>query len=235
MDRVQDFTDTLRQYFSAGALQSVPKNTPIVTQNKLQKSVYFVRSGYVRVYSTNNRGEQYTHILYGAGEIFPLTWLTKQQLIATVYESLTDTEVHSLPLDQVNHDLINQNGLSLAFLRQSVEQYRIYAMRLDNLEYKYASERLAYCLILLANRFGERSGEAVTIVPPMTHQMLATSLNLSRESVSREMEKLLRHELVRYNAARQIILTNMQELANQLHVPLHQGLSSEDINTVVNL
>ena len=226
----QNFVGVLRSYFSKGTLETYRKGSRVLLSNADQKVVYFIRSGYVRIYSTTARKEEYTHIIYGQNELFPLTWLSKQDKTSATYQALTDVEVYAVPLSKVSNDLENKADLTLAMLRQAVEQYRIYSMRVDNLEYKYASERLAYRLIMLANRFGEYSGKTVTIVPPMTHQLLASSLNLSRESVSREIEKLARRDLVRYNAQHQIILPSVEELAKQLHLPMHQGLTSEHTN-----
>ena len=226
MDHAEDHITRVRNYFRNGQQQSIPKHTQILLIDEDRpRAMYYIGSGYVRVYSVNSRKEQYTHIIYGPGEIFPLTWLTKQTRSNVLYGALTDCEIYCVELDSFNRDLQKDNGLSYGMLQQAIEQYRLYTMRVDNLEYKYASERLAYRLILLSNRFGERSGDAITIMPPLTHQLLGSSLNLSRESVSREMEKLVRKGLVRYNQARQIVIPDIQSLSKELRVPLDQGLS----------
>src|SRR4051812_29692637 len=133
MHHNQDFTDELHAYFANGLLQHYPKNTLIVGDNEQQKIVYFIKSGYVRVHADNGRGEEYTHIVYGAGEIFPLIWLTRQQNSANFCRTLTETELYAVPLETFNHDLIEKKGFANAMLRQAVEQYRIYAMRVANL------------------------------------------------------------------------------------------------------
>lgn len=196
--------------------------------------MFYILSGYIRIYSLNARNDQYTHIIYGPGEIFPLTWLTQQERTSVFYEAMTDAEIRSVSLEQFNADLKEVPKLAYSMLQQSVEQYRLYAMRVVNLEYKYASERLAYGLILLANRFGLAEGKRVTIIPPMTHQLLGSTLNLSRESISREMEKLMRRGLVCYDKSRQIVIEDIQALSQQCHVPLYQGLPTFPAANTIN-
>jgi len=221
-----NYTDTLGAYFSQGILTSHSKCSTILDINRKKESLYYIKSGYMRIYSLNRRNEQYSHIFYGPNELFPVSWLTDQEQTNAVYEALTDCEIYAINIAQLNADTAKDPVLAQALLKQVAEQYRIYTQRVDNLEYKYASERLAYRLILLANRFGERHGHEITILPPMTHQLIGSSLNLSRESVSREMEKLVRLNLVRYNSKRQITICDIVELANKMHVPYTQGLPS---------
>jgi CRP/FNR family transcriptional regulator, cyclic AMP receptor protein len=218
----QDFATVLRDYFMQGSPESYAKGSIIIGAEDTPTDMYFIKSGAARFY-TNDRGDEFTHIIYAPGEVFPLYILAQDRQQLSTCEALLPTEVLRIPLHQFNQDLADNNALATAMLRQTVEQYRIYAMRVANLEYKYASERLAYRLILLSNRFGRQSGKEVTINLPMTHQLLATALNLSRESVSREMEKLMRRGLVRYNSDRQIVLTDRTALSEQLRFPLDPG------------
>jgi CRP/FNR family transcriptional regulator, cyclic AMP receptor protein len=221
-------TDILREYFSKGKLTKHTKCSTILDVDQPKESLYFIKCGYMRIYSLNRRNEQYSHIFYGPNELFPISWLTDQERTNALYEALTDCEIYAVNIEQLHKDAESNPALAQALLKQVAEQYRIYTQRVDNLEYKYASERLAYRLILLANRFGEKHGSEITIQPPMTHQLIGTSLNLSRESVSREMEKLVRLGYIRYNSQRQIIICNIVEMAQKMHVPYTQGMPSSN-------
>jgi len=221
----QDFARILRDYFAQGTLRTYAKNDLVMAQHETPTDMFYIKSGAVRIY-TNERGDEFTQVIYAPGEVFPLYWLTQDRQQSSICETLMPTELLSMPLSQLDTDLATNIDLATTMLRQTAEQYRIYAMRVANLEYKYASQRLAYRLILLANRFGKHDGREVIITLPMTHQLLATALNLSRESVSREMEKLMQRQLVRYNESRRIVLTDIKALSAQLRVPLVPSMSS---------
>jgi CRP-like cAMP-binding protein len=108
-----------------------------------------------------------------------------------------------------------------AVLVKTVKQFTIYADRIDNLEYKYARERVVYRLLFLASRFGEKQADgSYVLTAPISQQVIASSINLSRESVSREFDRLQRHELVEFNNERCIVVKNVQHLCNELKSPV---------------
>jgi CRP/FNR family transcriptional regulator len=90
--------------------------------------------------------------------------------------------------------------------------YRIHSERILNLEYRSVRERLISFLITMSNRFGKKTPEGLLINVPLRHQDIASSINASRETTTRELTALERKEL----------LTNRQSLItlvdlNKLH------------------
>jgi len=216
---MKNYVNDMRDYFRGGTHQHYRKGQLVEVNSSLNEQTYYVSSGFMRLFASNNRGEQYTHIIYGPGDIYPISWMVDIPLRAVSADALTPVELYSLPAADIARQVQADINLACGLLQQTIEQYRHYASRVDNLEFKYASERLGYRLLSLAHRFGEQSGTSVTILPPLTHQIIGSSINLSRESVSREIKKLLRRDLIRYNAARQIIIPDPQALANYLQLP----------------
>jgi CRP/FNR family transcriptional regulator, cyclic AMP receptor protein len=81
-------------------------------------------------------------------------------------------------------------------LSMTVEMYRIHSERIINLEYRSVRERLISFLLTMAARFGKRSDGGVLIKVPLRHQDIASSINSSRETTSREMIALERKGLL---------------------------------------
>jgi CRP-like cAMP-binding protein len=102
---------------------------------------------------------------------------------------------------------------------QLASQLQVFVDRLDNLEYKKASERVAYSLLFLASRFGVRQGLKVRIAAPITHTLLADSINLARESVSRELKKLENDRFV-IHKDHQFIIEDVDGLTQSLTQPV---------------
>ncbi len=103
--------------------------------------------------------------------------------------------------------------LSNAFGTQLARQFKIYAERVDNLEYKKANERIAYRLLFLASRFGVKNKDTIVIDAPITHELFANSINLARESVSREMGRLTEKGIIA-KVDHRIIITDLAALKN---------------------
>jgi CRP/FNR family transcriptional regulator len=96
-------------------------------------------------------------------------------------------------------------------LSMTVEMYRIHSERIINLEYRSVRERLISFLLTMAQRFGKSSKDGVTINVPLRHQDIASSINSSRETTSREMIALERKGLL-VNRQTYITLINVEEL-----------------------
>src|SRR5207253_3969097 len=76
------------------------------------------------------------------------------------------------------------------------EMYRIHSERIINLEYRTVRERAISFLLTMTNRFGKPVDEGVMIDVPLRHQDIASSINASRETTSRELGRLEREKLI---------------------------------------
>ncbi|HET7827380.1 MAG TPA: Crp/Fnr family transcriptional regulator, partial [Candidatus Saccharimonadales bacterium] len=104
-------------------------------------------------------------------------------------------------------------------LKCLAEQFQVYADRLDNLEYKSAYEKVVYRLLFLAARFGQAGPDGVIIKAPITHELIAESVNLARESVSRQIEKLEKKGLIIYRQG-QIIIKDVTAVSQEFSEPI---------------
>lgn len=205
-------------FFESGKPLRFNRGNIILNGHDEPQGVYCIARGYVKVYSISDEGEEYVHIIYKAGEIFPLIWALKGVRRKVFYESLGDSALWRLPLDKFLP--LTRQDLQLAALvtDQLAEQFRIYADRVDNLEYKRSKERLVYRLLFMAARFGTRRGNTVEFEDIFTQQVIAGSINMVRESVTREFEKLQAKGLVSYKS-RRIIITDLVGLSKEMSDP----------------
>lgn len=212
--------DELAKFFTTNGKQIVYANGELILRaDDEPQGAYYIVSGFVKVYSINSQGEEYVHIIYGDGEIFPMVWILRKISRSVFYEALGSVTILRAPSEALVKRL-EQDKIASSFLNQVVDQFSVYSDRVDNLEYKYARERLVYRLLFLAGRFGEQTGNSVIIAVPLTQQMIGGSINLSRESVGRELERLERKGLVEYNKQRRIVINDIAELTKELKDPI---------------
>jgi len=93
---------------------------------------------------------------------------------------------------------VHQNTtLLLPMLEMTVEMYRLHSEHILNLEYRTVRERLISFLLNTADRFGELGEKgSILINVPLRQQDIASSINSSRETTSRELVRLERLGLV---------------------------------------
>lgn len=221
--------DSLVKFFKVGIERSFAAGE-VILYGEEPTGVIYIKEGYVAVYSISDEGHRYLHVIYKPGEIFPLIWVFKNLHRRVFYEAVTAVSVLEMPKN--NFLNLVQRNLSAAneVLAQLAEQFSIYADRLDNLQYKSAKERLVYRLLFLASRFGEQQGSKIIIKAPVTHELIAQSVNLVRETVSREIEELEKQNIISRHRSH-IVINDITELARQFSEPVSLdlwGLSAQN-------
>src|SRR5665213_2824707 len=135
MDTKNNSYSKLIDGFRQGRLLTYRKGEIILRAAEEPSGVYCISQGFVRVYSITDQGEENTHIIYQAGEVFPLIWVFNDISRNVFYESLGPSKLWRLPKAEVLHLARTSHNISYPLLHQAVNQFNIFADRLDNLEY----------------------------------------------------------------------------------------------------
>jgi CRP-like cAMP-binding protein len=86
--------------------------------------------------------------------------------------------------------------LTQEILNQVVNVVAVYTQRIQILEFRSARGRVIAELLFFAGRFGKVNGNQVVINAPITHQDIADSINMNRETASRALELLIEEKLI---------------------------------------
>lgn len=210
----QKYKDALDAVFSKGPILSYAKGQKILGLDDNPDGLYRIQSGAVKVYAVNAQGNQYVHIIYGVGELFPLPWILYKQRRKVIYEALLPTTLQLIDRDVFIAHMHDTTDFAVATFAQVVQQFNIYADRVDNLEYKYASERLAYRLLFLTRRFGVKRQDS-WVLPGISQFEVANSINVTRETVSREFDKFRKRGMVDMEG-KEIVIKDVVKLAAEV-------------------
>lgn len=208
--------NTVKSLFKLGRTINIKKGSQVLGPGKPPEGVYYIVAGFVRFYSITEQGDENVLVILGPGEIFPFVYAYLGVQSETFADAITDSKIQCIPRDRYT-DFSKSNpkgGYALAW--QMAKQTRVFNGRLENLEYKRASERVAFRLLFLAERFGTRSGSDIYIEVPITQGLLAQTINLTRESVSREISKLERKGVISRRGLH-IVLKDTDYLKKQLN------------------
>jgi CRP/FNR family cyclic AMP-dependent transcriptional regulator len=217
-----DAAELIQKLFANGQRFELAKDEIVIRPGDDPSHLYRIETGFVKVYFINREGEEYLHLIYGAGEIFPLAWIVNRVRRNVFYETITPSVIMRISREEFMEKTATDPEMGFAVMQQAISQFNIYLDRIDNLEYKYARERLVYRLLFLAGRFGKKEG-SVFIVPYFTQQDLASSINLSRESAVRELNKLKNKGLIEYSST-SIVLKDIVALSHEINGGLSPNL-----------
>lgn len=202
----------LFDYFHTGRKVVYQKGEIILRAGDEPTGVYLVETGYIKAYSLSKEGTEHTHIAYHPGEIFPVMWLMVDAVRNVYYQVIAETTVWIVPKSELKEFISQNNRMAMALLEQTTDMFRLYAGRIDNLMYSNSYERTAYRLLSLLDRMGKQVDGEWLIRAPVTHQDIAGSVNLTRETVSRAMERMKRKGFIAYDDSRRIVIKDIPGL-----------------------
>lgn len=189
--------ESIVAHFSDGLVMHFSKEETIINGLNEPEGVYLIKEGFVKAYSVSHAGHGNLLLIHEAGEFIPLPWaLDGAHTTGLFYEAMTDVTVIRASKDKLRSDMGNNTWLSQEVLKQAVNIITVYTQRIQTLEFRSARERVIAELIYLAERFGESRGKEILINAPITHQNIADSINMSRETASRALELLFEEGLM---------------------------------------
>ena len=192
--------------FKRGTELTYNKNEYIIRPGESPNYVYYINDGLVKAFNISKYGEENLLIIRKPREIFPLIWAITGRGRSIIYQALTPTKVYRVTREDFNNFLKENTDALYPFIDLITDQYRIHSERILNLEYRSVRERLASFLLTMAFRFGKDSSKGIIIDVPLKQQDIASSINASRETTSRELGILERKGLIKNSQGRLIII-----------------------------
>lgn len=189
--------ESIVAYFSDGHTMHYSKDETVIDGLNEPEGVYLIKKGFVKAYSLSESGDANLLLIHDSGEIIPLPWaLDGAHTTGLYYVAMGPVTILRTSKDRLRTAMGNNGWLSQEVLRQAVNTVTIYTKRIQTLEFRSARGRIIAELLNLAERFGRVRDGHVYIHAPITHQDLADSINMSRETASRSLEKLFQEKLI---------------------------------------
>lgn len=209
---IQQTEELLEVFRRQGSRYTYKKGEFIIRPGEVPSGVFYIESGLVKAYDITKYGEENLLIIRREGEVFPLIWGITGQERQVIYEAIAPAAVWEITR-QCFLEYITAKPEALApLLDMTLEMYRIHSERILNLEYRSVRERLISFLLTMSHRFGKKTTEGLLINVPLRHQDIASSINSSRETTTRELAALERKELLSTSQS----LITLKDL-NKLH------------------
>jgi CRP/FNR family cyclic AMP-dependent transcriptional regulator len=162
-------------------------NRTVFQQGKPADSLFYLRSGKVKVVVKSEQGKEAIVALVGAGEFFGEGCLAGQPLRVASAVALSDctlARIEKLVMVRVLHE---EHNVSELFINQLLSRNIRYEGDLVDQLFNNSERRLARILLLLAH-FGKES-KAELVVPSVNQEHLAQMVGTTRSRVSHFMNK----------------------------------------------
>ncbi len=185
--------------FADVRIRQYPRGQIIMYAGDEPLHAYMVKSGAVKIYDINDNNEEKVLHIGGPGAILPAVYLFGQApQTATFYATLMDCELYMLPIEEFNARLLQNNDLALACVRWFAGEVREMMIRMASLQKSDTKERLLVTLWYLARLHTQPLKNSWCRVNfPVTHQLLADMIGVSRESTSIALKEFHKQRICR--------------------------------------
>jgi CRP-like cAMP-binding protein len=222
MYRLQ-LSENLKELMLKGRYFKVSKGQIIQSTDDRRVFNYLI-SGYVKRYLIRNDGSLGVQVIYGPGDVFPITLVFSSLFDQKIsespetyyYEAITNAEIYTINETDLKENVENNPILYKDLMSVAGKRLHSTLQGLENLTLKTSYFRVAHELVYMAKRFNEPTSQGVKILIPLTHQDLADILSLTRETVSTCMVQLREKGLVT-TVGKSLVIKNLDKLEEEAY------------------
>lgn len=202
MRQTAELVDFFRKH---GKHATYQKDEFIIAPGEQLSGVFYIVEGLVKAYDITRYGEENLLIIRKGHEIFPLIWALTGRERQVIYQALDRTITLKVGRQEFVNLLRHNPEVLTPVMDMTIEMYRLHSERILNLEYRSVRERIVSFLLTMAQRFGTKSDGGLLIDAPLRHQDIASSINSSRETTSRELSAMEQKGIIAKSSGRILI------------------------------
>lgn len=204
----------IEQLFSQFSMREYKKGE-LILQPDESHGAFFLKEGHVREYGISPQGVEVGLHIFVPGSYFPMMWVIADIPNRYYYEALTDVQLYNTPKDKVLVLLKENPDILFDLTKRAFMGLDKLTSRIEYLSYAKASEKVASILLYLARHFGEEKEKKVYIKYKFTHREIGALAGITRETTSREWEKLEDKKLITYKN-QYIVINDLEKLKEEL-------------------
>ena len=209
-----DTNQKIKDFFSQYKIRRYDKGQIMIFPGDDPQHIFYIVSGVVRMYDVSYRGDEIVVNIFKSPAFLPMSWAINKTPNEYFYQAAGPVEVRLAEPDEVL-TFVKENPDILYDLMSRV--YRgtdAMLQRIVHLMGGSAKGRLMYEILIECRRFGENKPDGISIIS-ITETELAARAGLSRETVSREMRKLIAEQLLTIKSGT-ITVKNMSAFEDKL-------------------
>ncbi|MBX2872509.1 MAG: response regulator [Saprospiraceae bacterium] len=171
-------------------IQRFRKKDFVYEEGQYAKRLYFIASGKVKTFKTNDVGKEYIIKIHKAGEFLGYQALIKEDKYHESASALEETELSLIPKEDFFALLYNNRDFSARFIKMLADNMEDQEEQLLSLAYNSIRKRVAESLLVLQERFAK---DGISIL----RDDLASMVGTAKESVIRTLTDFKNEGLIK--------------------------------------
>ena len=198
--------EELRQINKKVIIRNYLKNEIILHEENTNEFMYIILNGETKVVQTTDEGKEIIITVHQSGDFFgELSLIDGKTAPAAVYATKSSV-IAIISRKDFYSLLFNQNKILKNLLQILCIRLRESMKKIQLLNFNNAAQRIKMLFILLSESYGEKKPEGTILTIKLIHQDIADMTGLTRETVTRVLDKWQRGGEIKILKNRHILL-----------------------------
>lgn len=192
------------------------KGDVIFTEGNIANTLYFINEGKIKLYKYTKDGkEQILHVL-SEGDFFGELELIKPSKYGFNAKAIVNSKICTLTKEEMKNIMMGNPAIGIKVLETVGERLSKVESLAQNLATNDVDSRMAYLLIDLMEKYGEVMEDNISINLPLSREDLASSIGITRETISRKLKKFEDEKLIKIVGTKKIIILDEEGLKDYI-------------------
>lgn len=190
--------EKLEKFFTKFKFLEFKKGEIILSANDHKFDIFYIKKGCVKIYSVSNDGNESIYHIARPGSYFPLMLALASKQNRYYYEATMVTEILSAPTEKVIKFIQSDKDVLFDLVIRFGAGLSGMMVRVENLVSDSAYIKIASLLSYFSKKYGKKTAEGILVQLKFSHADIASWLGISRETVSRQMKKFQKQNIICY-------------------------------------
>ena len=178
-------------------LRDFKKNHVILHEEDTNSFMYIIVQGKVKIYQIGNQGKEMILSVHGAGEFFGEMSLIDGKTDPATVAAMEPSIIAVISRNDFYALLHSQKKMLENLLELLCSRLRESWKKIQMLNFNDAAQRIKMLLLILSEDYGEKTQTGSTLRIKLIHQNIADMTGLTRETVTRVLDKWKRNGEIR--------------------------------------
>ena len=183
-------TDELNAIQGKIVMKNYKKNETILHEENTNEYMYIILDGEAKVVQSTGEGKEIMLTMHQTGDFFGELSLIDGKTAPAAVLATRDSSTALISKKDFYSILYNQNKVLKNLLMIMCARLRESQKKIKMLNFNNASQRIKMLFLMLSETFGEKTDEGTVLQIRLIHQDIADMTGLSRETVTRILDKL---------------------------------------------
>jgi len=197
------------------SMKEVEKNQPIYFPHEPSSSIFFLKTGKVKISKYSSDGKEMVVAFINPGEVFgEMSYLDEGER-TDIAVTMDPSLICAINKDDFSQFVEKNPALNKKLTRIMGLKLKSYSERIEDLVFKDAKQRVISFLIKFTDESGKQVGDQIFVKPFLKHQDIADLTACARQTVNEVLTDLRKEKVIDFDR-KKLIVNDLSKLKSYL-------------------